>query len=690
MALVLQCDNYTVTLYRDSFDTSTSILTTYPTAQYKYYISYTDCCGGVSRQLRIDNQSGWDPGSDPLYTFTNLPSYGFAPFVYVQRISDGQIFIPLNYTTPDDGWQSVSKGSQAFPDCSTTTTTTTTATPTTTKNPVNVIFNSCCSNSATFSSLLTPFWGNQKVICLKDPIQAVYLISGTGSQLINSGSWSNYFLSEVTTNPGPSCSCDCATQSISCTRVRVSSTEQNVFRYLDCNSGLLKDQMLIPTTFNTNEQPTLLAIPSTCSVAINTATQTVNFMISQGTLVSGYSAGSASSITYNGPFGFLMSSTNSQYTAPVTGVYYIRSEVEASYRFAGNATNSILCKLQKDSSGSISTIDSSSLVLYYSDPDNYNGTASFSLGFQTYSLAAGDKVYVDISRNSSVIAATYTSPICVAGQNLVVFATASENSSQNVNISYDVADPITELWGPRYIMKFGHPTGQTNWSGSTYSTPSSGGYTFSWNISGSFSVSSSSNVLDFSIIVTPISSVNGLYGYQEQVFVPSGNQTFSFTETYYESTLTQGQVADLMIIFRINTIQNYTLPATLNIVYSLDDGSRFSISSEPKWATDGRNLTYFEVLYAPTYSADASIWGYDFCLRTPLQNQPPLQRISGSYTYSVCSTPGSIYYPACSPSLTFSCGSYVREFSEIGGTQCLWPTTTSTTTSSGGGGGGST
>ena len=119
---------------------------------------------------------------------------------------------------------------------------------------------------------------------------------------------------------------------------------------------------------------------------------------------------------------------------------------------------------------------------------------------------------------------------------------------------------------------------------------------------------------------------------------------------------------------------------TLDMNLSIDDGSVFRISSAPKWATEGRNSTYFEVLLSPTFSSQSSAWGYDFCARSPLQNQPPLQRISGSYTYSVCSTPGSIYYPACSPALTYTCGTYTRSNVEISGTQCLWPTTTTTTT----------
>ena len=691
MALVLQCDNYDVTLYMDSIDTSTSILTTYPTSTYKYYLQYTNCCGGSNTTIRLDGAPGWDPGTDPIYTFSNLPSYGFEPVVYVQRISDGQIFIVLDYTPGDDGWLTVTKGSQAFPSCSTTTTSTTTGTPTTTKNPINVIFNSCCDNSATFSSLLTQYWGNQKVICLKDPIQNVYLISGTGSQLINSGSWSNYFLSETVTNPGPSCSCDCATQSIGCTRIRVTSTEQNVFRYLECSSGFLIDQMLVPTNFLVNEQATLIAMPSTCSVGITTATATVNFNISQGTIVNNFVGGSASSIVYTGPFGNFMSSTNSIYTAGTAGVYYIQSEIESSYIAAGNATNSLIAKLQKNSGGVVSLLDSSSWTLYYNDAQNYTGTMSIQLGFSTYSLLQGDKVYVEISKNSNLIAATYSSSVCQSGQVLTVYATSSGGSPENntsFDISYNIGDPITEIYSQRYRLKFGHPPAQTNWSGSTYSFPSSGGYTFSWNISGSFSITSSSGVDQFTIQVIPLSDRNFFYGYQEKTFDTNvSNQSFNFTESNYSQTLNQGEVGDLLMVVRL---QATSLPnATLNLNLTIDNGSVFSISSVPRWASEVRNLTYFEVLLSPTFSSQSTAWGYDFCARTPLQNQPPIQRISGSYTYSVCSTPGSIYFPACSPALSYTCGTYTRSFVEISGTQCLWPTTTSTTTLSGGGGGGS-
>ena len=691
MALVLECKNYDI--FIEQYDLSNvNILSTYPTATFRYYLQYTNCCGGSNVTLRLDTRPDWSPGSNPntiLPQFT-VSSYGFSPVVYVQRISDGQTFIPLDYLS--GGWVSISAPyGTPSPSCFTTTTTTTTATPTTTKNPINVIFNSCCDASATFSSLLTQYWGNQKVICLKDPIQNVYLISGTGSQLINSGSWSNYFLSETVTNPGPSCSCDCATQSIGCTRIRVTSTEQNVFRYLECSSGFLVDQMLVPKNFLVNEQATLIAMPSTCSVGITTATATVNFNISQGTLVNNFVGGSASSILYTGPFGNFMSSTNSIYTAGTAGVYYIQSEIESSYIAAGNATNSLIAKLQKNSGGVVSLLDSSSWTLYYNDAQNYTGTMSIQLGFSTYSLLQGDKVYVEISKNSNLIAATYSSSVCQSGQVLTVYATSSGGSPENntsFDISYNIGDPITEIYSQRYRLKFGHPPAQTNWSGSTYSFPSSGGYTFSWNISGSFSITSSSGVDQFTIQVIPLSNRNFFYGYQEKTFDTNvSNQSFNFTESNYSQTLNQGEVGDLLMVVRL---QATSLPnATLNLNLTIDNGSVFSISSVPRWASEVRNLTYFEVLLSPTFSSQSTAWGYDFCARTPLQNQPPIQRISGSYTYSVCSTPGSIYFPACSPALSYTCGTYTRSFVEISGTQCLWPTTTSTTTLSGGGGGGS-
>ena len=684
MAQSFVCDNYSIDLYRDSFDSSTDIFTTYPTLYWQYYLRYTNCCTGLDKTLRIDNGSGWDPDTIPIYGLSPVSSLGFPPSIYVKRNSDGLIITLPSFSSPDDGWVSTSSLGGWTPNCSTTTTTTTTSAPTTTKNPINVIFNSCCDASATFSSLLTQYWGNQKVICLKDPIQNVYLISGTGSQLINSGSWSNYFLSQTVTNPGPSCSCDCATQSIGCSRIRVTSTEQNVFRYLGCDSGFLLDQMLVPTNFLVNEQATLIAMPSTCSIAINTATATVNFNVSQGTIVNNFSNGSASSILYTGPYGSFMSSTSSNYTAGTSGVYFIGSEINASYLALGSLTSSVLAKLQKNSGGVVSQLDVDGWILYRNDPSNYVGTMSLQLGFQTYSLLAGDKVYVEISKNSNLIAATYTSPICTSGQVLTVYATSSGGISENntsFNISYNDGDPITEIYSQRYKLKFGHPPAQSNWSGSTYSFPSTGGYTFSWNISGSFSITSTSGLDSFAIQVVPLSGRNLFYGYQEKIFSTNiSNQSFNFTESNYSQTMNQGEVGDLLMFVRLQSASSSNV--TLNMNLSIDNGSVFRISSAPKWATEGRNSTYFEVLLSPTFSSESSAWGYDFCARTPLQNQPPLQRISGSYTYSVCSTPGGIYYPACSPALTYTCGTYTRSNVEISGTQCIWPSTTTTTTTS--------
>ena len=344
----------------------------------------------------------------------------------------------------------------------------------------------------------------------------------------------------------------------------------------------------------------------------------------------------------------------------------------------------MLAKLQKNSGGVVSQLDVDGWILYRNDPSNYVGTMSLQLGFQTYSLLAGDKVYVEISKNSNLIAATYTSPICTSGQVLTVYATSSGGISENntsFNISYNDGDPITEIYSQRYKLKFGHPPAQSNWSGSTYSFPSTGGYTFSWNISGSFSITSTSGLDSFAIQVVPLSGRNLFYGYQEKIFSTNiSNQSFNFTESNYSQTMNQGEVGDLLMFIRLQSASASNV--TLNMNLSIDNGSVFRISSAPKWATEGRNSTYFEVLLSPTFSSESSAWGYDFCARTPLQNQPPLQRISGSYTYSVCSTPGGIYYPACSPALTYTCGTYTRSNVEISGTQCIWPSTTSTTTTS--------
>jgi len=683
MALAPECKNYDINLWKESL-VFTEVLLTYPPTTWKYFIGYTDCCGGITKQLRIDNQTGWETLGDPyIYENTGFVSF-LPPYIFVQRITDGLSIILGTYLT-DDGWVEISDIGSTIPSCSTTTITTTTIVPTTTKNPVDIIFNSCCDPGLTFSTRLTQFFANQKVICLKDPIKSVYLISGTNSQLVNSASWSLYFSNETATNPGPSCSCSCVSQSVDCSRVRVVSSQENVFRYIDCESGFLNDQMLLPRTFDIVEQPTLISIPSTCSIAITSATQAVNFLVSQGTFVSGFSNGSASSISYNGPYGSIMSASSS-YHATVSGIYYIRSQIYGSFIFSAGSTNSINAKLQKDSSGVVSTIDFQNIIFTFSSPPaSYTGTMSMLLGFQTYSLNAGDKVYVDISRSSGVIAATYTSVSCTFTQSLVVYATASENTPQSVNIIYNLGDPTTNILGPRYLVKFGHPPGQTDWSGSTYSAPLTGGYTFSWNISGTISLYTASNISQYSISVIPISSINGNFEYQEKIFTPVvGDQAFTFSELSYQKNLTQGNVADLMIRVKIRNLQNVFTDAFLSLTYSVSDGSQFRISTAPRWETESRDLTYFEVLLAPTYSSSVSAWGYDFCLRNPIENRPPLERISGSYTYSVCSTPGNVYFPACSPALTFSCGSYTYSGVQISGTQCLWPTTTTSTTTDGG------
>jgi hypothetical protein len=204
-----------------------------------------------------------------------------------------------------------------------------------------------------------------------------------------------------------------------------------------------------------------------------------------------------------------------------------------------------------------------------------------------------------------------------------------------------------------------------------------------------------SNIRSFQLVLNPISSVNGFWNvYQYKNFTQS--DSFSFIEPNYfrwsnpsGDRLPIGSVIDLSTFLILGYPIDTQKQVKLDVTITINNGSFFKINTDYGWDTQVRNKTYFEVLSAPTYSGFGYGWSGDFCIRTPLQNQPPLQRISGSYTYSACSTPGSPYYPACSLSLTFSCGSYVREFTEIGGTQCLWPTTTSTTTLSGGGGGGS-
>jgi len=691
MAAVAECKYRNISLYKESYVSFTQVLNEYLLTEYQYWIQYVDCCNTV-RRFRIDNQIGWETGGDPtiyVYSSPGLPAL-FPPFIFVKRISDGVEIILPTWSSPDDGWVYIEDGANYIPDCSEITTSTTTATPTTTKNPLGIVFHSCCDDNATYSVGLYP--SLPRVICLRDPIHSVYILgSGTSSTFLPSASYSEFFLNEEVTNPGPSCSCNCATQSIACSRIKVKSTEAGTFRYIECESGLVLEQDLTPSNFQTVERPTLISVPQNCTQSITNTTASVNLLRSIGTIVPTNPTTNPLLITYVGPFGNLMS--NSYYLVPVSGTYYVTSLIVGNITTTGsNATNSVTARLMKDSGGVTSSLDSSSYQIVYSGSANYNYTFSLPLGGKTYSLLTNDKLFVDISKSAPTVRAQYNSISCDIYSGLSVFVTSSVSNTQRMNRPH-------WAWYPPNFNPFritlNHPTSQPRWSGSTFSVPVTTGYTFSWLIEGTFSLTYD-NIKTFALGFGLMKSIDSV---ANQVFstlvydnLPNYNppgpaetivRAFTFSTSpsiVYRGILNQGDILSLEMRAWVAAVHNQTLPIRATFSISFKNGSSFNISQEPWWA-NSRNQTYFEVSGGPTHADDALNYDFEFCARTPLQNQPPLQRISGSYTYSVCSTPGSIYYPACSPALTYECGTYTREFVEISGTQCLWPTTTSTTTS---------
>jgi len=691
MAAVAECKYRNISLYKESYVSFTQVLNEYLLTEYQYWIQYVDCCNTV-RRFRIDNQIGWETGGDPtiyVYSSPGLPAL-FPPFIFVKRISDGVEIILPTWSSPDDGWVYIEDGANYIPDCSEITTSTTTATPTTTKNPLGIVFHSCCDDNATYSVGLYP--SLPRVICLRDPIHSVYILgSGTSSTFLPSASYSEFFLNEEVTNPGPSCSCNCATQSIACSRIKVKSTEAGTFRYIECESGLVLEQDLTPSNFQTVERPTLISVPQNCTQSITNTTASVNLLRSIGTIVPTNPTTNPLLITYVGPFGNLMS--NSYYLVPVSGTYYVTSLIVGNITTTGsNATNSVTARLMKDSGGVTSSLDSSSYQIVYSGSANYNYTFSLPLGGKTYSLLTNDKLFVDISKSAPTVRAQYNSISCDIYSGLSVFVTSSVSNTQRMNRPH-------WAWYPPNFNPFritlNHPTSQPRWSGSTFSVPVTTGYTFSWLIEGTFSLTYD-NIKTFALGFGLMKSIDSV---ANQVFstlvydnLPNYNppgpaetivRAFTFSTSpsiVYRGILNQGDILSLEMRAWVAAVHNQTLPIRATFSISFKNGSSFNISQEPWWA-NSRNQTYFEVSGGPTHADDALNYDFEFCARTPLQNQPPLQRISGSYTYSVCSTPGSIYYSACSPALTYECGTYTREFVEISGTQCLWPTTTSTTTS---------
>lgn len=670
MAQELSCNLYHVQLYSGVNDPSE-----YPTSQWRYYMQYTDCCSKVITTVRIDGGPNWDEAGDPVF---QTPIISFStPYIYVRRISD-----PTDIRIPT-GNIVISSPSSFSPTCVTTTTTSTPVVPTTTKPQVHIIFKSSCNDVATYSFLLHDgFGGTQRVVCFRDPLVQASLVTGTFSTILQSGSYSLFFGKAVANNVGPGCECDCSTQSLSCLSIKIRSSSLDAFSYVDCSSGLLTQQFLNPLTFLNTEQQNLISIPGTCSIGISTSTQSVNFTTSQGLLVQGFTGSNSNyTISYSGPYGSLMSSTNSEYHARETGNYWIRSNIVTRLDIQFSATGSVTSQLVKrNTSNQITILDQNSIDLYNTSTGAVQSlTASISLGSEYYSLNQDDRVYVRISRNSSVLSASYSSSVCISGQLLRVFATQSQNSNTWSLVRTPGSAPIFNAFGSKYQMTFNHPTGQTNWSGKTYSVPSDGNYKLSWRISGTYSITQAINVVDFNLSVSPLTLIYGNYIYT-QILIPSepATGTFSFFTENFSIYLYKGQVVDMGVMLSMNQI-NFpdTFGSSLGVSINFDNGSFFEISSEPKWDTLSRNFTYFEVLKSPTHSANANSYGLDLCVRPSLTGAPPVTRLLGSWTYSICQYPGSFYstLPLCA---TVSiCGSYTREFVEIAATACQYPSTIS-------------
>lgn len=668
MAQELSCNLYQVTLL-NGVDSGGE----YPTSGWRYYMQYTDCCTKTITTIRIDDGPGWENSGDPVFS-TSIVSFS-TPYIYVQSKSN-----PTDIEIPTD-YIDISAPSNYSPDCTTTTTSSTTIVPTTTKPQVHIVFKSVCNDTSTYSFLLhSGFGGQQRVICLSEPIVQASLISGTSSSILNSSSYSLFFGKAVAYNPGPGCQCDCSTQSIDCLSLKIRSSSLDAFSYVDCASGLLTQQFLNPLSFDTTEEQNLISIPSTCSVGISTSTSSVNFSLSQGLLVSGFTgSGSRPIVSYSGPYGNLMSPTNSEYHAKVAGEYWINSKILTSLVIQQSSTGSVTAQLVKRSSGGSTTIlDQNSIDLYNTSTNTPQAlTASLSLGSDFYNLAGDDRVYVNISRNTSVTSASYSSSTCISGQTLLVYATQSQNSNTWSLVRSPGAAPVFNGISTKYQMTFGHPSGQQGWSGKTYSVPSDGNYKISYRISGTYSVTQVSNVVDFSLSITPFSLIYGNY-IQSQLILSTltSTGTFSISNEDLLVDLQKDQVVDLGVMISMNQI-NFpdAFGSSLGLTIDFDNGSFFKISSEPKWNSLARDYTYFEVLKSPTYSSSADSYGLDLCVRPSLTGAPPITRVLGSWTYSVCQYPGSIYstLPVCPTGSV--CGSYTRDFVEIAATACEYPST---------------
>lgn len=678
MALALECLNYNIIIFKDSSGSSTSITSVFPYPTWYYYIQATDCCTGLNQVYRLDQLPSWD-FSDPdfIFYYTDFQNWGVPPQIWVENQTTGEIRVIPTTDYGQDGWLSISQnGGVVIPNCTTTTTTSTTTIATTTKTPLNFVFKSACDGITHSTILNFQFW--QKVICARTPLEAVYALSATTSTEIASPSWSSLFLQETSQVIGPNCNCSCATQSLNCTKIKVTSSFPKTFRYVDCVSGNVEEQLLEVGSWERTEKPTLISVPNVCSTSItNTATK-VNFQQSQG-YVDAPGCSGWGCYSYNGPYGYLMSATNSEYTAPVSGNYTITSQIKMSVLTEGsNATNSVTLSLKrkKASDGSISTLFDREWFSRYSDSGRYGYTISIS-GSGSFGLSAGDKTYLEIVKSSQLVAATYSSMICTGGLSRTSTGHSSANNGGNLQFTRNYSNPNGRS-GPFYLSfdmgAFGDGYNYTLPYGPRY-------YIFGWNLSGTYAIVSSSQINNFHLELVPIfSSVSPVYQ-RKFIEVSSGpTGSFNFVEAGYGRTLFAGLTAGLALFARANeaTSPNFNL----QIQVTLSSSSTFSIYSAGNWADSSRQSSYFEVSDAPFYSTTPTSYGYTFCVRSPLQNQPPIQSIGDPGTFSACQGPiAGLYFPLCSPALsTGDCGSWVRSNVEIFGTQCSWPNSPSTPT----------
>lgn len=680
MTLALECLNYNIIIFKNSSGSpSTSITTVFPYPTWYYYIQITDCCTGLNQVYRLDEiVPGWDyaDGTNIFY-YNDLRNWGVPPQIWVEHQTTGEIRVIPTTDYGQDGWLSISQnGGVVFPNCSTTTTTSTTTLATTTKEPLNFVFRSAC-DGVTHSTILNfQFW--QKVICLRTPLEAVYALSGTVSTLIPSGSWGSRFLQETSQVIGPNCNCSCATQSLDCTKIKVTSSFPKTFRYVDCTSGNIEEQLLEVGSWERTEKPTLISVPDVCSTAItNTATK-VNFQQSQG-YVDAPGCSGFGCYSYNGPYGYLMSATNSEYTAPVSGNYTITSQIRMSVLTEGNnATNSVTLSLKrrKASDNSVSTLFDREWFSRYSDSGRYGYTISIS-GSGSFGLSAGDKTYLEIIKSSQLVAATYSSMICTGGLTRTSSGHGSANNGGYLWFNRDLSNPNGRS-GPFYLSfdmgAFGNGYNYELPYGPRY-------YIFGWNLSGTYAIVSSSQVNSFNLELVPVfSSASPVL--QRQLIEVSSGQTgsFNFVQGSYGRNLFAGLTAGLALFARANEVTSSIY--NLQIQVTLFSSSTFSIYSAGNWADSSRLSSYFEVSDAPLYSTTPTSYGYTFCVRTPLQNQPPIQSIGDPGTFSACQGPiAGLYFPLCNPALsTGDCGSWVRSNVEIFGTQCSWASSPSTPT----------